>query len=272
MTDIKEITKQLEQGVKDVFDSEKYLEYLKFMARFHHYSINNSLLIWIQNPAASLVAGYRTWMTKFNRNVRKGEKGITILAPCPHKFMKQQMNKDGEVEEIEVKYTSFKPTTVFDISQTDGDDVPGLCEELTGDVNGYDELMKKLEAVSPVPVSFEDITSGALGYYQIEDKRIVIKTGMSQMQTVKTLVHEISHAILHEKENGEEKDADRGTKEVQAESVAYTVCTMLGLDTAEYSFEYVAGWSAGREVKELVASMEVIRRTAEDIYNEVLAA
>lgn len=272
MKDIKEITAQLEQGVKGVFESQNYIEYLQFMAKFHHYSVNNSILIWMQNPTASHVAGYQTWLKKFKRQVRKGEKGITILAPCPHKFRKEVTNEDGTVEEVEVAYTSFKPTTVFDISQTDGEAVPTMCDELTGEVSGYDELMAKLKALSPVPVDFEDITNGSHGYYNIEGKFIRVKSGMSEVQTVKTLVHEISHAIMHEKEAGEEKDADRGTKEVQAESVAYTVCAMLGLDTADYSFEYVAGWSAGREVKELVQSMEVIRKTAAEIYEGIKAA
>ena len=270
--DIKEITEQLEQGVKDVFDSARYKAYLDFMGKFYNYSVNNSILIWMQKPEASLVAGYQTWIKKFKRQVRKGEKGITILAPCPHKFKKEVEDENGNVTEKEIQYTSFKATTVFDISQTDGEDVPTLCDELTGTVKNFSELLENLKNVSPVPVEFEEIKTGAKGYYSFAENVIRVNEGMSEIQTIKTLVHEISHAILHEKENGEEKDADRGTKEVQAESVAYTVCSMLGIDTSDYSFEYVAGWSKGKEVKELNASMEVIRRTAKDIYEGLRAA
>lgn len=267
--DIKEITTQLENGVKGVFDSARYQQYLAFMGKFHRYSINNSLLIWLQKPDATLVAGYKAWSEKFKRQVRKGEKGITILAPCPHKYVKQVTNADGNVEEREINYMTYRPCTVFDISQTDGEDVPEICVELSGDVENFDELYDRMIAVSPVPVEYEDITNGALGYYSHDLNAIRIKTGMSQMQTLKTLIHEIAHSILHSKDNGEEKDANQVTREVQAESVAYTVCTMMGLDTSDYSFDYIAGWSTGREVKELVASMEVIRKTAQTIYEGV---
>ena len=247
--DIKDITEQLEQGVKDVFESERYKAYLDFMGKFYNYSVNNSILIWMQKPEASLVAGYQTWIKKFNRQVRKGEKGITILAPCPHKFKKEVEDENGNMTEKMVEYTSFKATTVFDISQTDGEDVPTLCNELTGEVENYADLLDKLKAVSPVPVEFEEIKGGAKGFYNHVENRIAINEGMSEQQTIKTIIHEISHAFLHNKETGEEKDADRRNKEVQAESVAYTVCSMLGIDTSEYSFEYVAGWSKGKEVK-----------------------
>lgn len=271
MTDIKEITKQLEEGVKSVFDSANYRAYLAFMSRFHTYSINNSLLIWIQKPEATLVAGYQTWLKKFKRQVRKGEKGIQILAPMQKKIIKTVKNEWGDLEEVEVKYMTYKPTTVFDISQTDGEAVPEICRELSGDVEGYDDLFKRLTEISPVPVEFEDIQNGANGYFSYAEKVIRLKSGMSQMQTIKTLIHEISHAVLHNKETGAEKDADRRTKEVQAESVAFAVCSMLGLDTADYSFEYVAGWSAGKEAKELTASMEVIRKTANGLYERIAA-
>ena len=270
--DIKDITEQLEQGVKDVFESERYKAYLDFMGKFYNYSVNNSILIWMQKPEASLVAGYQTWQKKFKRQVRKGEKGITILAPCPHKFKKEVEDENGNLVEKEIQYTSFRATTVFDISQTDGDEVPTLCNDLTGEVENYEELLNALKALAPVPVDFEEIKTGAKGYYSHTEHRIVINEGMSEQQTIKTLIHEIAHSFLHEKENGEEKDADRNTKEVQAESVAYTVCKMLGIDTSEYSFEYVAGWSKGKEVKELNASMEVIRRTAKNIIEGLRAA
>lgn len=268
---VKEITEQLEQGVKDLFASDKYAEYLSFMGRFYNYSAGNCLLIWLQNPSASLVAGYKAWQTKFKRQVKKGEKGIKILAPCPHKITKTARDEDGNLVEKELRWTTFRAVSVFDVSQTEGEDIPEIVSELTGDVDGYEELVAKLTALSPVPVGYEDIQDGAKGYYNPVEKRIAIKTGMPESQTVKTLVHEISHAILHNRESGEEKDANRRAKEVQAESVAYTVCSALGLDTADYSFGYVAGWSEGKDVKELSASMDIIRKTAEEIIEGVSA-
>ena len=265
--DIKAITEQLEQGVKNIFTSDKYIEYLNFMSKFTSYSFNNIVLILMQKPDASLVAGYKAWQKKFNRQVRKGEHGITILAPCPHK--KEVETEDGETKEI--IWNTFRAVTVFDISQTDGEAIPtGCVEKLTGEVENFTELKAKLEAVAPVPVAYENIEGTANGYYSHKEERIVIQEGMSQQQTVKTLVHEISHAILHSKE-GEEKEANRNTREVQAESVAYTVCSMLGLDTSDYSFGYVAGWSTGKDIKELNASMEVIRKTAQDIAEKIAA-
>ena len=269
--DIEAITKELEQGVKDVFASPEYTEYLQFMGKFYNYSANNCLLIWMQNPAATLVAGYKAWQTKFKRQVRKGEKGITILAPVPHKIKKAVL-EDGDLVEKEIQWTSFRAVSVFDISQTDGDAVPSFeVNELTGDVEGYDELVKKLEELAPCRVDFEVITGGAKGFYSLTDKRIAINEGMAESQTIKTMVHEIAHAILHDKD-GEQKDADRRTAEVQAESVAYTVCSAMGLDTSDYSFGYVAEWSAGKEVKELTASMDVIRKTAGEILEALRAA
>lgn len=273
MKDIKEITEKLEQGVKDVFTSAEYMEYLSFMAKFHKYSFNNSLLIWMQKPDASHVAGYQAWKKNFKRSVKKGEKGITILAPIPRKFKKEVVNEDGQTEEVEINYTAFRAVTVFDISQTEGEEVPSHpCHELEGEVENFDSLLEALKKVAPVPVGFEAIEGGANGYFNTVDKRIAVREGMSQAQTIKTLVHEISHAILHDREDGEEKEADRHTKEVQAESVAYTVCSFLGLDTSDYSFGYVAGWSKGREVKELEKSMEVIRKTASQIIDTLEAA
>lgn len=266
--DIKKITEQLEQGVKEVFESDKYKEYLSFMGKFHDYSVNNIVLIMMQKPNASLVAGYKTWQTKFNRQVRKGEKAIKILAPCPHKIEKE--DEDGNKQEI--RWTTFRAVSVFDISQTDGDKAPeSIVNVLTGEVKGYDELLKSLIKASPVKVDFENITNGSNGYFSSAEKRIAIKQGMSEQQTIKTLVHEISHALLHDKEHGAEKDADRNTKEVQAESVAYTVCNMLGLDTSDYSFGYIAGWSKDKDAKELSASMEVVRNTAKAIVDSLAA-
>ena len=272
MKNIEEITKQLEQGVKDVYESERYKAYLDFMSKFYDYSVNNIILIMMQKPEASLVAGYQAWKTKFKRQVRKGETGITILAPCPKKFTKTIENEDGTTEEKEIKYMSFRACTVFDISQTDGEEVPSYVDMLKGDVDKYEELLLKLKQISPVSVDFEDIEGEANGYFSQIEKRIAIANDMSEQQTIKTLIHEIAHAKLHDKEEGIEKDADRRTKEVQAESIAYTVCKMIGLETSEYSFGYVAGWSKGKEVKELNASMEVIRKTAKEIYEELRAA
>lgn len=264
---IEEITKQLEQGVKDVFTSDKYVEYLKFMSRFYNYSVNNIILIMMQKPEASLVAGYKAWQTKFKRQVRKGEKGITILAPCQHK--KKIEDEDGETKEV--VWTSYKAVKVFDVSQTDGEELPtGCTNELVGDVQNYNELIEKLTSISPVPIACEDVEGSANGYFHTVKKQIVIQKDMSQQQTVKTLIHEIAHSILHDREMGEAKDADNNTREVQAESVAYTVCSMLGLDTSDYSFGYVAGWSTDKEVKELNASMEVIRKTAKTILDGIV--
>lgn len=270
--DIKEITEKLEQGVKAVYESNSYKEYLDFMSKFHDYSVNNIILILTQMPEATYVAGFQAWKKKFNRQVRKGEKGITILAPCQHKYVKLVEAEDGTKEEREIRYTTFHTTTVFDISQTDGDKVPSYVKALEGSVENYTELIGKLEAVAPVPVSFEEIATVANGFFQTAEKRIVIKAGMSEAQTVKTMIHEISHAILHDLEDGTEKGAGRSLKEVQAESVAYTVCQALGLDSSEYSFGYIAGWSEGRDAKELTASMEVIRKTSNDLLEKIKAA
>lgn len=263
-TDVKEITKRLEQGVKEVFESDKYKEYLTFMSKFTDYSFNNTMLIMLQCPHASLVAGYKAWSTKFKRQVRKGEKAIKILAPCTHK---KTIEKDGE--EKEVAWTSFRAVNVFDISQTDGQEIPTACvENLIGDVDGYEALLKKLEGVSPVPVEYQNIDGGANGFYSRTEERIAVQIGMSNLQTIKTLIHEISHAMLHGK-GKEEGKADRLTREVQAESVAYTVCSVLGLDTSDYSFGYIAGWSSGKELKELSASMDVICKTSKALIEKV---
>lgn len=269
--DMKEITEKLENGVKGLFESERYAEYLSFMGRFHNYSAANCVLIWIQKPTASLVAGYKSWQAK-GRQVRKGEKGIQILAPSFHKVVKEITNPDGEKEEKEIEYKTFHTISVFDVSQTEGEEIPSIVDELTGKVNDFGKLLEKLHSVSPVPVTFEEIKGGSRGYFNFVDKRIAVQSGMSEQQTVKTLIHEIAHSILHNKETGEEKDADRNTKEVQAESVAYCVCDYLGLDTSEYSFGYIAGWSSGKEAKELIESIEVIRKTAVEIIEGLTAA
>lgn len=266
---VEEITKQLEEGVKEVFTSENYLNYLKVMSKFYNYSFNNCLLIGMQFPNATLIAGYQTWKNKFNRQVRKGEKAIRILAPIPHKFKKEIEKEDGSKEEKEINYTTFRAVSVFDVSQTEGEEIPTIAQELQGSLDDYNKLLEQLKSVSPVEIRFDEIKGGANGYYSHIDNNIVIDTRLSEQQTVKTLIHEIAHSILHNKETGEEKEADRNTKEVQAESIAYTVCQHLGLDTSDYSFGYVAGWSKGKEVKELQASMEVIRKTSKDIIEQL---
>lgn len=271
--DIEEITKQLETGVKDVFSSEKYAEYLAFVSKFYDYSINNSILIYMQMPTASLVAGFKAWQTKFKRNVKKGEKGIKILAPIPRKFEKVVKDAVTGVETVkEINYTDFRAAYVFDVSQTEGEEIPKFVSDLNGNVTGFAEIVEKLKELSPVPVLFEAFDSPAKGYYSHTEKKIVVQPDMSEQQQLKTLIHEISHAILHNDDDGEQKEADRHTKEVQAESVAYTVCAAMGIDTSEYSFGYVASWSNGKETKELTASMDVIRKTAKDMIEALKAA
>ena len=266
---VKEITEQLEQGVAELFTSEKFMAYLQAMSKFHNYSLNNSLLIWMQMPEATLVAGYKDWQRKFKRQVRKGETSIKILAPIPKKYRKEVVLDDGTTEEREISYMRYRAVSVFDISQTDGYDLPEICRSLDGDVDGYQGLVDKLKEISPVPVDFEDIAGTANGFYHLADKRIVVQQGMSQSQTIKTMVHEIAHSILHEKDSGTEKEADRRTREVQAEAVAYTVNQYLGLDTSDYSFGYIVGWSSGKETKELKESLVAIRNTAHDIIEKI---
>lgn len=262
---IEEITKKLEEGVKGIYEGEGYKAFLDVMSKFHTYSVNNCILIAMQKPEATQVAGFKSWQKNFKRSVKKGEKAIKILAPIPHKFTKEIENKDGEKVQKEIQYMTFKAISVFDISQTEGEELPSICKMLKGSVEGFQSLVDKLESLSPVPVAYEPISGGANGYYSHATNSIVVDAGLSEQHKVKTLIHEIAHSILHNKDNGEEKDADRSTKEVQAESVAYTVCNWLGLDTSDYSFGYVAGWSAGRELKELTESMEVIRKIAGEI-------
>lgn len=271
MKNIDEITEQLEAGVKGVFSCEQYRAYLDFASKFYDYSVNNTILIFMQMPSASYVAGYQAWQKKFKRQVRKGEKGIRIMAPCPHKHIEKIVDAEGNEREREIRYNTYRAVSVFDISQTDGEPIPETVKELTGTVENYAELFEKLKAVSPVPVELEEIDTGAHGYFSRVENRIAIKAGMPEQQTVKTLIHEISHSLLHG-EDGEEKEAHRGAKEVQAESVAYIVCNTLGLDTSDYSFGYIAGWSSDKEVKELVESMEVIKKTAAAIIAAVKEA
>ena len=285
---LKEITDRLEQGITELFDSERYKEYLRVMSKFHNYSFNNTLLIAMQKPDASLVAGFSAWKNNFGRNVMKGQKGIKIIAPSPFKIrqevekidphtQKPIIGKDGKpvTEEKEIKIPAYKVVSVFDVSQTEGKELPDIAvDELTGDVDRYKDFFAALEKTSPVPIAFENIEGGSHGYYHLEDKRIAINEGMSELQTLKTAIHEIAHAKLHDIDLNAPKDeqqprVDRRTREVEAESVAYTVCQHYGLDTSDYSFGYVAGWSSGRELSELKSSLETIRSAAAEIINSI---
>ena len=284
---LKEITDRLEQGIAELFDSERYREYLKVMSKFHNYSFRNTVLIAMQKPDASLLAGFSAWKNNFERNVMRGQKGIKIIAPSPYKI-KQEMQKidphtqkpiigkDGKpvTEEKEITIPAYKVVSVFDVSQTEGKELPDIAvDELTGDVDRYKDFFAALEKTSPVPIAFENIEGGSHGYYHLEDKRIAINEGMSELQTLKTAIHEIAHAKLHDIDLNAPKDeqprVDRRTREVEAESVAYTVCQHYGLDTSDYSFGYVAGWSSGRELSELKSSLETIRSAAAEIINSI---
>ncbi len=270
---IEELTQRLEAGVKAVYTSEGYKNYLSFISKFHRYSAMNSMLIFAQFPEATMVAGFNDWRNKHKRFVRKGEAGIRIFAPIPRKFEQTIKLENGEEETREIKYTDYKAVSVFDISQTDGEPVPeGVVKELREGVTDFTELERKLRAVSPVAIETDEITTGAKGYYDSVSKTIVINRGMAEQQTLKTMIHEIAHAFLHDYFTGAEKDAGKNAKEVQAESIAYIVCNELGVDTSDYSFGYIATWSKGSEVKELVNSMNIIKKTAEDITSRVEAA
>ena len=282
---MKEITDKLETGIMDLFESDRFQAYLDTMARFHNYSFNNTILIAMQG--GQLVAGYNKWRDEFHRNVKKGEKGIKIFAPAPYKVKKEVpkldaqgqpvRDKDGNTvtEQKEIQVPAFKIVSVFDVSQTEGEPLPSLgVEELAGNVERYQDFFKALEQTSPVPMAFEDIPGGSHGYYHLTEKRIAIQENMSELQTLKTAIHEIAHAKLHaiDPEAPVTEQADRPdsrTREVQAESVAYTVCQHYGLDTSDYSFGYVAGWSSGKDLKELRASLETIRATAHELITTI---
>ncbi len=284
---VQEITEKLEQGIKELFESEKYKTYLNTMSKFHNYSFNNTMLIAMQKPDATLVAGFKAWQKNFDRHVKKGEKCIRILAPAPYKIKEEQEKLDpvtGEImldkngmpvtEEVEIKIPAFRVVPVFDVSQTDGKELPDIrVNELSGSVGDYEDFMQALTEVSPVPITYEDIDGEAKGYFHTTDHRIAIQEGMSQSQTVKTAIHEVAHAKLHDREQNQDIDAvldkDRNTKEVEAESVAYTVCQHFGIDTSDYSFGYIAGWSSDRDMKELKSSLDTIRKTASELITGI---
>lgn len=279
--ELKDITEKLEKGVQDVYSSEQYQDLLNTMAKFPHYSVNNNILIMMQKPDATLVQSYTGWK-KMGRFVKKGEKGIRILAPAPFKLEKEQdkvdesgkvvLNKDGEAvkEKIEINMTAFKPVSTFDVSQTEGEPLPQIgVDELTGNIKGYQTLFEAIKSASPVPIAFEDIKSGAKGYFHVEENRIALNNGMSEIQNVKTAIHEMAHAKLHNSEAQKNNKQSKNSKEVEAESVAYTVCQHYGIDTSDYSFAYVATWSQGKELPELKESLNIIRNAASELITKI---
>ena len=280
--ELHQITDKLEKGVKDVFQSDKYKQFLNVMAKFPRYSVNNTMLIMMQRPDAQLCQSFTGWK-QMGRYVKKGEKGISILAPAPYKIEREQtklddkgrtvFDADGEPvkEKVEVTIRAFKVVKTFDLAQTDGKELPMIGpNELVGSIDGYPKLLQALQEISPVPVSFELIDGGAKGYYNLENKSIVIQDGMSEVQTIKTLLHEMAHQKLHDKDTvPEAKDITRNGKEVEAESVAYVVCQHYGINTSDYSFSYVAGWSEGKETPELKASLDKIRQTASEFIYQI---
>lgn len=272
------LQEKLMSGVKEIYESGKWAEYIAVMSRFPHYSINNCVLIASQCPEASYVCGYKKW-NEFNRNVVKGESGIMIFAPIKGKVQVEEpiydandhpvLNEDGTQakEKVEREYKSFRPCYVFDVSQTEGDPLPTLANQLKDGVEDFEKLKDALMAVSPMPISFEDIPGSANGYYAPQSGKIVVQSDMSQLQTIKTMIHEIAHATLGH--GGEDDKWDKESKEVQAESTAFWVAGMLGLDTSDYSFGYIAGWSKDREITELKENLDLIKRTADGLVSKV---
>ncbi len=276
-TQTQQIVEQLEQGVSEVFESDQYKQYLSVMSKFHSYSYNNILLIAMQCPGATMVAGYESWQRLFKRHVCKNEKAIKILAPCPYKKVILQdvtdpithqplKNSNGEVikEKVQIMVPAFRPVSVFDVSQTEGEPLPEMAtvQELIGEVDGFDTLQEIIESMAPCAVYHRDIEGSAKGYFSPAENEIVIKTGLSQQQEIKTMIHEIAHSLLHNSEKMKDKKISRNDMEVQAESVAFTVCSAIGIDTSDYSFGYIAGWSKGKEIKELKNALDLICDTA----------
>lgn len=276
-TQTQQIVEQLEKGVSEVFESDQYKQYLSVMSKFHSYSYNNILLIAMQCPNATMVAGYESWQRLFKRHVCKNEKAIKILAPCPYKRTILQdvtdpithqpiRNAKGEVvkEKVQITIPAFRPVSVFDVSQTEGEPLPEMAtvQELIGEVDGFDTLQEIIKNMAPCAVNHKDIEGTAKGYYSPADNQIVVKPGLSQQQEIKTMIHEIAHSLLHNSEKIKDKKISRNDMEVQAESVAFTVCSALGIDTSDYSFGYIAGWSRGKDIKELKNALDLICDTA----------
>lgn len=279
---VDEVLEKLAESVKAVFQSENYKEMLRTTAKFTHYSLNNCLLIAMQKPDATYVAGFKAWQTKFDRKVNKGEKAIRILAPSPFKTEVEKtrvdaksgnpvVDKDGKpIKDKEiVEIQGYRVAYVFDVSQTSGKPLPSLVHDLNGSVEQYETYKMALEKVAPCPISYENIEGNAHGYYSLTEKKIVVQKGMSEEQMIKTLIHEIAHSYLHDTDTGTDKEAVRTTAEVEAESVAYTVCEHLGVDSGQYSFGYIAGWSVDKEASDLKASLDKIHDTAVSIIQAV---
>ena len=272
---LKALTDQLEQGVSDIFQSGQYAAYLTAMSKFHHYSFGNTMLIFIQCPNATHVAGYHDWRRNFGRQVKRGERGITILAPCPYRRKEEveEAASDGSpVTSVQwVQRMGFRTVTVFDVSQTEGKPLPELVKKLTGDVAQYESMVAALRSISPYPISIESFPGGAYGCCNFVERRILVQPDMSQTQTIKTMIHEVSHAKLHAPEKTEElpQHKQRFVREMEAESVAYVVCRHFGIDTSDYSFGYVAGWSRGRELSQLRESLDLIRNTAAELIDGI---
>ena len=282
---LKDITASIEDGIKELFQSESYAQYLQTMSRFHHYSVNNQVLIHMQKPDATLVAGFNKWKNQFGRNVIKGEHGIKIIAPTPFKKKIEQekldpdtqlpmLDADGKIitEEKTIQIPMYKPVTVFDVSQTEGKPLPQLAHELSGNVANYDVFMEALRRSSPVPISIEVMGGGMDGYFDLEHQDIAIRKGMSEVQTVSAVIHEMAHALLHNRtKDTEEKtpELSRSTEEVQAESISYAVCAYYGIATGENSFGYIVSWSKDKTLPELRESLEVISKTADGLISDI---
>ena len=272
---LKALTDQLEQGVSDIFQSGQYAAYLTAMSKFYHYSFGNTMLIFIQCPNATHVAGYHDWRRNFGRQVKRGERGITILAPCPYRRKEEveEAASDGSpATSVQwVQRMGFRTVTVFDVSQTEGKPLPELAKKLTGDVAQYESMVAALRGISPYPISIEPFQGTAYGCCNFVEQRILVQPDMSQIQTIKTMIHEVSHAKLHAPEKTEElpQHKQRFVREMEAESVAYVVCRHFGIDTSDYSFGYVAGWSRGRELSQLRESLDLIRNTAAELIDGI---
>ena len=290
---LQQITAGIEQGIKELFESEKYMRYLSVMSRFHRYSVNNTMLIYMQKPDATLVAGYNKWKNQFERHVKRGEHGITIIAPTPFKkkIEEQKLDPDTKapildaegkavMEEREVEIPMFRPVKVFDVSQTDGKPLPELASTLSGSVQNYEAFMEALRRSAPVPLSVESMAAKMDGYFSPDQQRIAIREGMSEVQTVSAAVHEIAHSKLHNYAKAQEEAAragdkeppkkkDRNTEEVEAESISYAVCQYYGIQTGENSFGYIATWSQGKELPELRASLETINKAAGELIADI---
>ena len=291
---LKEITDSIETGIKELFESDKYKSYLKTMSRFHKYSLNNTLLISMQKPDATHVAGFNKWRDAFSRNVKKGEKGIKIIAPTPYKIKEEREKLDpqtkapildasGKVqtEEVEIQIPMFRVVSVFDVSQTEGEPLPTIASNLTGNVEQFEVFMEAIKRTAPVAIAFEPMASNTDGYYHTEDKRIAIREGMSEVQTVSSAIHEVAHSLLHSREMAQElqagqdenakpiKPKDRNTEEVEAESISFAVCSYYGIQTAENSFGYIATWSKGKELAELRSSLETINKTSSELISGI---